>query len=174
MGSKLSVDEVLSNLERRAEIHREQAAFHAGHAAHHQEQQALHETELEKVLQSLEAFRGVAASAVDLAQALPPAVSSAAPAIDPAMLPHPGRKMVARLLKLVLESPELQEPFGATTVAAEVNRRFAERLSKPVEARTASDVLRRIAAEGGIVLVREGIPFHEALYKRRTAQGGEG
>src|SRR5436305_12186742 len=98
MGSKLSVDEVLSNLERRAEIHREQAAVHAGHAAHHQEQQALHETELEKVLQSLEAFRGVAAPAVDLAQALPPAVSSAASAIDPAMLPHPARKLVARLL----------------------------------------------------------------------------
>ena len=158
MGSKLSVDEVLSNLERRADFHREQGALHAGQAAHHREQQALHDAELEKVMQSLEAFRGVAASAVDLAQAAPPLDSPLAPAVDPAMLPHPGRKMVARL-KMVLESPELQEPFGATAVAAEANRRFAERLSKPVEARTASDVLRRVAAEGGIELVREGIPL---------------
>jgi hypothetical protein len=171
MGSKLSVDEVLSNLERRAVFHREQEALHARQAAHHQEQQALHGAELEKVLQSLEAFRMVAASAVDLAQALPPVASSPAPAVDAAVLPPPGRKMVARLLKLVLESSDLPEPFGPTAVAAEANRRFAERLSKPVEARTASDVLRRVAAEGGIELVREGLPFHEALYKRKTAQG---
>ena len=111
---------------------------------------------------------------MDLAQAVPVLASPAAPADDTAQLPYPGRKMVARLLKLVLESPELREPFGATVVAAEANRRFAERLSKPVEARTASDVLRRIAAEGGIVLVREGIPFHEALYQRKAAQGGAG
>ena len=65
--------------------------------------------------------------------------------------------MVARLLKLVLESSDLPDPFGPTAVAAEANRRFAERLSKPIESRTASDVLRRVAAEGGIALVREGL-----------------
>jgi hypothetical protein len=170
MSSKLSVDEVLSNLERRAAFHREQEALHARQAAHHQEQQALHGAELEKVLQSLEAFRVVAASAVYLAQA--PSPVAPALAVDAAPLPPPGRKRVARLLKLVLESADLQEPFGPTAVAAEANRRFAERLSKPVEARTASDVLRRVAAEGGIELVREGVPFHEALYKRKAPPGG--
>ena len=79
--------------------------------------------------------------------------------------------MVARLLKLVLESPDLQEPFGPTAVAAAANRRFAERLSKPIGERTASGILRRMAAEGGIALVREGIPFHEAQYKRKAAPG---
>jgi hypothetical protein len=38
MSSKLSVEEVLSNLERRAVFHREQEALHARQAVHHQEQ----------------------------------------------------------------------------------------------------------------------------------------
>jgi hypothetical protein len=42
MSSKLSVEEVLSNLERRAVFHREQEALHARQAVHHQEQQGLH------------------------------------------------------------------------------------------------------------------------------------
>ena len=72
MSSKLSVEEVLSNLERRAVFHREQEALHARQAVHHQEQQELHGAELAKVLENLEAFRAVATSAVDLAKPLPP------------------------------------------------------------------------------------------------------
>jgi hypothetical protein len=170
MSSKLSVEEVLSNLERRAEFHREQEALHARQVAHHQEQQAIHGAELAKVLENLEAFRGVAATAVDLARPLPPPPGQV-PAVDPAKLPPPGRSRVARLLKLVVESPGLPEPFGATAVAAEASRRFADHLSRPVDARTASDILRRLLAEGEIRLVREGRPFHEALYAKRSRAG---
>jgi hypothetical protein len=38
MSAKLSVEEVLSNLERRAVFHREQEALHARQAVHRQEQ----------------------------------------------------------------------------------------------------------------------------------------
>jgi hypothetical protein len=171
MSLKLSVEEVLSNLERRAEFHREQEALHARQMVHHQEQQALHGAELAKVLENLAAFRGVAATAVDLARRLPPRPESV-PAIDPAKLPPPGRNRVARLLKLVVESQNLPAPFGATAVATEASRRFADHLSNPIDARTASDVLRRLLAEGEIRLVREGKPFHEALYARRSGEGG--
>jgi len=171
MSSKLSVEEVLSNLERRAVFHREQEALHARQAVHHQEQQELHGAELAKVLENLEAFRAVATSAVDLAKPLSPPPGPA-PATDPVKLPPPGRNRVARLLKLAVESPDLPEPFGATTVATEANRRFADHLSSPIDARTASDVLRRLLAEGEIRLVREGKPFHEALYARRSREGG--
>ena len=57
-------------------------------------------------------------------------------------------------------------------MAAEANRRFADHISSPIDVRTASDVLRRLLAEGEIRLVREGKPFHEALYARRSREGG--
>jgi hypothetical protein len=159
--SKLSVEEVLANLEQRAVFHREQEALHAQKMALHQAEQALHAGELEKVLQSLEAFRAVAAAAVDLAQPL------ARPASEEVDLPPPGRLMVSRLLRLVAERPGLAEPFSATAVAAEANRRFADRLRKPIQARMAADVLRRMVREGLLQVAQEGKAFHEALYVRR-------
>ncbi|HSU84571.1 MAG TPA: hypothetical protein VLR69_19310 [Thermoanaerobaculia bacterium] len=174
MSAKLSVEEVLANLERRAAFHREQevlhaqqVVFHAQKEEQHREEQALHAAELQKVLQSLETFRAAAAGAVDLAQALPPAAQPAA-AIGETRLPPRNRKMVGRLIKLAAESPGLPEPFGPTDVAVEANRRFAGRLPEPVGPRTASDVLRRMLAEGELQLVREGKPFQEALYRRRS------
>lgn len=76
--------------------------------------------------------------------------------------------MVGRLIRLATESPGLPEPFGPTAVAAEANRRFAGRLPEPVGPRAASDVLRRMLAEGELQLVREGKPFQEALYRMRS------
>ena len=149
MSSKLSVDDVLSQLEKRAAFHREQ--------------EELHREELEKVLQSLEAFRAVAANAVDLAHLAQPAAMK--PVADEEELPPPGRLQISHLLRRVILSPALPEPFGASAVAAEANRRIRDRLP-PVDRRTASDVLRRMLAEGAIRLAREGKAFHEALYTR--------
>jgi hypothetical protein len=165
MSSKLSVEEVLANLERRAVFHREQEAFHAQKAAQHQAEQAHHAAELEKVLQSLEAFRAVVSVAVDLAQ---PVQKPAEPAaeIEEADLPAPGRLMVGRLIRLVVDRPGLAEPFGATAVAAEANRRFAAHLRQPIQSRTASDVLRRMLGEGRLQVSRKGKALHEALYVR--------
>lgn len=162
MSSKLSVDEVLANLEQRAAFHREQEALHAEREIHHAEQRALHAAELGKVLQSLESFRA-AAAAVDLAR--PPEREPVPAAADEEKLPPPGRLSVSRLLRRTVE--RLEEPFGATALAEEANRRFAAHLEKPVGPRTASDVLRRMLAEGEIRLAREGKAFHEALYSRK-------
>jgi hypothetical protein len=164
MSLKISVEDVLSNLEQRAAFHREQEDAHAQQEVHHREQRALHAAELEKVLQNLEAFRAVAVPAVDLARPLAP---QSVPVVEDADLPLPGRLMVGRLLRLVVQSPGLEEPFGPTAVAAEANRRFPDRLRQPVGPRAASDVLRRMLAEGEVELVREGKAFHEATYKRR-------
>lgn len=165
MGSKRSVENVLSSLEARVAFYREQVAvhaerqtFHAQQEAHHREQQALQKAELEKALQSLETFRAVVTSAVDL-----PGVS---PQPDETPLPPPNRKMVGRLIMLAVDSPELEEPFGPSDVAAETNRSFNDHLRKPVGPRTASDVLRRMLAAGEIELVRRGTANREALYKR--------
>ena len=164
MGSKLSVEEVLVNLEKRAVSLREQEGFHARQEAHHREQRDLCAAELEKVQQSLEAFRAVAATAVELAKPVTQAVSAERAKEED--LPPPGRLMVGRLIERIIEDSDLEEPFGPTAVAEEVNRRFGRRLREPVGPRTASDVLRRLLNEGQIQLVRKGKAFYEALYRR--------
>jgi len=58
-------------------------------------------------------------------------------------------------------------------VTAEVNRRFADRLRRPIDTRMASDVLRRMNNARQIHLVRVGKAFSEALYaKGARAEGG--
>lgn len=165
MTSKLSVEEVLAHLEQRAVSLREQEALHAKQEGHHREQRALCAAELEKVQQSLEAFRQISATAVDLVRPLA-AQARAAVKDDEEDLPPPGHRMVGRLIQIVVESPSLPEPFGPTAVAEEVNRRFASRLSEEITPRTASDVLRRLLGEGGVRRVRKGKAFYEALYRR--------
>jgi len=162
--SDLSVADVLASLEQRAEFHREQEAMHAQEETRHREERALHAAELAKVLQSLEAFRSVSSVATELAK--PVAAAAAAKKAEKEQLPPPGRLMVGRLLRLVVQG--LAEPFGPTAVAAEANRRFADRLRRPVGSRTASDLLRRLLAEGVIRLAQKGTAFHEALYTRRA------
>lgn len=168
MSSKLSVEEVLANLEQRAAFHREQEALHAEQEAHHREQRALHAAELATVLQNLEAFRTAAATAVELAR---PVAAKAAKATEQE-LPPSGRLMVGRLLRRIALSPSLAEPFGPSAVAAEANRRFADRLPSPVGTRTASDVLRRMLANGELQLASRGKAFHEATYTRRPRRRG--
>jgi hypothetical protein len=164
MSAKLSVEEVLSQLETRAAALRAEEALHAEQEALHKVQRESCAAELEKILAALESFRTAAADAVSFAQAA--GVRSAAQDV-PEKLPPPGRLMVSRLLRLAIESPDLPEPFGATAVAAETNRRFAARLKLRVESRTASDVLRRMRGEGRLELVRKGKAQTEAMYRRK-------
>ncbi len=162
MGAKLSAEEILSNLEARAVLLREQADGHARQEVYHREQRAAVAAELEKVQMNLEALRAALTSMADLQ--LP---SSVPAVVVEAELPATNRLMVGRLLRLVALGPELAEPFGPTAVAAEVNRRFPDRLREPVGTRVASDTLRRMRAEGELVLVRKGKASHEAWYTRR-------
>ena len=162
MSSKLSVAAVLESLETRAAFHREREAFHAAQEEQHRQERARHAAELETVLHNLEAFRAVSASAMELVQqASPPE-----PAEPPVKGPASGRLMASRFIRAVVESRADGEPFGAGTVAAEVNHRFGGRLRKPVDTRTASDVLRRMSKQRQIHLVRPGKAFSEALYAR--------
>jgi hypothetical protein len=164
MSSKLSVEEVLANLEQRVTLHRDKEAFHAQQAIHHQEQQGVHAAELAKVRQSLEAFQAVVPSAIELAA---PVRARSAPAISQMDLPPKGRLMASRLLRQIALSPSLAEPFGPSSLAAAVNRAFSDRLPRPIGERATSDVLRRMLAAGEIQLARDGKAFHEALYVRR-------
>lgn len=159
MSSKMSVAEIVTNLEKRLAFHRQQAAFHKEQEAVHRGQHEAHEAEAGKVAAHLESFRAVAGAAAELA-APPPA-----PPLPEE--PDPGpRPLTSHLVTRVVKSQSEGEPFGATKIAAEVNRRYAGKLRRPVDGRLASVTLRRLHNDGQIHLVREGKPFHEALYSR--------
>ncbi|MFY9820333.1 MAG: hypothetical protein WAM82_03065 [Thermoanaerobaculia bacterium] len=168
MSSELSVARVLANLEARIAVHREQQAFNAKQEAHHREQRTLHEAELEKLQANLETFRSAAAAAVDLTNQVAPE-----PLTPLDIESGWGRLMVSRMIRAVVDSQLVGgEPFGGSDVAAEANKRFADRLDRPIEARAAGAVLRRMWAERRIHRVRVGKPFYEALYGKGARPGG--
>ena len=168
MSSKRSVAEILASLEMREALHEEREAFHASQEVHHREQRAAHAAELEKVRQRLAAFREAAASAVEIVDQ-PLAETETAPAVSPAVKSKlSGRLIPSRVVRAVIATLPADEPFGPTAVATETNRRHADTLDRALDARTVSDVLRRMRAEGSLHLVQEGKAFHEALYSRRS------
>lgn len=159
MSTELSVAKVIANLEARLAFHREQEALHARQEEHHRDQRGVHAAEIEKIAQSLEAFRNTAATAVELARPVPPPP-------PPDDVETGARTMVSRLIARVVESRPADEAFGASSVADEVNQRYAKRLERPVDTRAASVVLRRLRARRQIHQIRKGKAAHEALYRR--------
>jgi hypothetical protein len=162
MSTKLSVAEIFAKLEKRIEFHRQQSTHHVAREAWHREQSAHHSAELEKVVARFEAFKATATEAADLAVELVGARPEA-PADD---MP-PGKTVTkSRLILRVVQSLEEGALFNATQVTTEVNRRFRERLRRPVDKRVVATVLRRLRDAGEIREVEEGRSFHEAKYSR--------
>lgn len=162
MSKALSVAQMLDHLEARIAHLRERRAFHAEQEAHHREQLALHDAELQKVLARFEAFKTAAEAAAEVALPPPPA---AAPVEGP--IPTFGSQpRVSSLVARVVESQPAGEPFGARSIAAEVNRRYQGILKKPVGSAAVSVALRRLLSARRLQQVRPGKAVHEALYSR--------
>lgn len=159
MSSKLSVEDVLANLEKKLAFHREQEIFHTQQEAHHREQSALHAAEIEKVAQHLEAFKTVALPAAELATPPP------APRL-PEETDLGPRPLISKLITRVVASSPAGETLTPSSVAAEVNRRYPAKLKYLIDARLASVTLRRLRDDGRLRLVREGKAHHEAVYTK--------
>lgn len=165
MSSQLSVAQVLANLEAQMALHKEREAYHAQQEVFHREQRAVHAEGYETVAKHYEAFKRAAGGAAEIAArvaATAQAGPSEAPPSEPPPLgkrPQPGPLVI----RVIAEMPPGQV-FGASQVAAEVNRRFPRSLHKPMDSRLASAVLRRLLAGGTVRLAKEGSPHHEALY----------
>ncbi len=156
MTPDVSVAEVLANLEERIAFHRQQADFHAQQEVHHRDQNAVHLAELKRVTEHFEAFKAVALSAVEVAQerrtAPPQPIEE--PEDDSEFIGK--RIMPSRLVARVVDRMPDDATFGARQVTAEVNRRYKDKLRKPVQARAVSITLRRLQANGRLLLVRQG------------------
>lgn len=160
MSSKLSVAQVVANLEARLAFHQEQEALHAQQEVHHREERAVHAAETERVRARLETFKSAAESLEDLAEAPIPGQKPRAELPDFG----PGQPKATKVIRAVVESHVAGERFGANGIAAEVNQRHRDKLDAPMDGRTVSVVLRRMRSERKIHLVRPGKAHYEALY----------
>ena len=143
MSMNLSVAQILTNLETKLAFHRDQETLHTQQEAFHREQRAVHNAEIEKVAQHLEAFKA------DLG----------------------AKPLISRLVTRVVASRPVDEAFGASHIAAEVNRRYSAKLRRPVQPRTVSMTLRRLRDTGQLHEVQEGKAYHEALYAKEPNPG---
>jgi len=159
MKGQLSVADMLSRLEAQIALHRDKQAFHAEQKSHHQDEEARHAAQLERLSQHYAAFKAAASEAE---AALPPAPAPEKAAGDDSDLgPRPKK---GRALGRVVAAWPAGTPFGASEVAAAVNRRFPGKLG--LTARDAASFLRRRSLDGTLEVVREGKPFHETLYRK--------
>jgi septal ring factor EnvC (AmiA/AmiB activator) len=165
--SNRGIGEVLEQLEAQAAFHRQREAFHAEHEARHREQRTAHAAELEEILRRLEAFRAAAAEAVDLAdrQGAAPSVQS----LEEDDVGSRSRPRIHSMLEKIIADQGAGERFGPLGLTGELNRRFGQRLRRPVKANQVSAALRRLEQKGIVRLVQKGRPHSEALYERTTS-----
>jgi len=160
---RLSVGEMLAKLEAQIAFHRERTAFHTEQRDRHQAELGRHAAELDRLTRYYETFKGVAADVEEAFRDAQPALASELAKGDDAL---GGKPRVGRMVARVVKTWEPGVPFGASAVAAEIGRRFAGKLSRGVDVRSVGASLRRRCEEGVLELVREGKPFHEAVYRK--------
>ena len=163
----LSVPQVLAQLEARVAHHQKQQALHAEQEAAHRDKAAFHQARLEAARTQLEAFRAVTVSAGELLES---DKSVAAPPAWPADdIEVNGKRALNRMMARVIENLEPDVTFGATAITRAIQARWGTKLRRQPDPRSVATTLRRWAAAGEIVQVREGRAHHEGLYRKKSA-----
>jgi hypothetical protein len=165
-----SLHEMIEGLKRTVAFHKDREAFHGKQEAHHAQHQKLHleertrhSAELEAASRQLEELQSMAER---LGQVVTQSRAIAPPETDQQVLGvHPN---VSKAVDQVLASWPQDVPFTATTLAAEVSRRYAAVLRRGVSPRVVASALRRRRDDRMVEELREGRPFLEALYRKRT------
>lgn len=164
MSKQLSVEQIVAALEAEVAVHQERSAYHAQHEAFHREKRTQHDSALEAATRRLEDLRAVSAAALELVRHRIPAASGPPDEgmdIGPASRPH-----LTQILKTIVADLRETQNFGPGWLAGEINRRFGDRLRKPVTARQMSDACRRLTRAGRLRQVRQGKGRYEARFVR--------
>jgi len=161
MRKQWSVEEIMAALEAEVAVHRERSAYHAEQEALHREKRSHHDTALETASRRLEEFRAISAAALEIVGHLAPSAGPPDQGLDigPASKPR-----LTRLLKTLVAELGTNQHFGPGWLAAEVNRRYGDRLRKPVTPRQMSDVCRRLTRAGHLRQVRGGKGRYESRF----------
>ena len=162
-----SLPEMIESLQRTVAFHKDREAFHAQHQAHHAQQEKLHEeerarhaAELQSATRHLEELRQMAerlGEVVQQARAVPPEMK------EDSLGPKPS---LSKAVDRVLATWPPEVPFTATSLAAEISRRYGAVLRRDVDPRVIAAALRRRRDDKLVLEVREGRPHQEALYKK--------
>jgi hypothetical protein len=170
MGKIPSLHGMIEGLKTSVAFHQNREAFHAqqeAHHAHHQklhmEQKTHHAKELANAIQHLAELQGMAER---LGEVVAQAVVAPAETDEQIFGRHPN---VSKALDLVLATWPPDVTFTASTLAAEVSRRYAAALRRTVPPRVIAAALRRRRDDRIVDEVREGRPFQEAVYRKRGA-----
>jgi hypothetical protein len=167
MSKTPSLPEMIQSLERTVAFHREREALHARQEAHHLEQAKIHGeersrhgAELQASFLHLEELRGMAerlGAVVQQTRAVPPETE------EETLGRYPN---LSKAMDRVLATWPPRSPFTATSLAAEVGRRYGAILKRAVDRQAIAAALRRRRDKGLLREVREGRPFEEALYQK--------
>lgn len=167
MTLNLSIPQVLAQLEARVAHHQKQQALHAEQEAAHRDKAAFHQAHLEAAQAHLEAFRAAAVAAGELLQS---DRSVAPPPAWPADDIEVNRKRALnRMMARVIEDLDPETTFGATSLTQAIQARWGAKLRRQPDPRSVATTLRRWAAAGEIVQVREGRAHHEGLYRKKSS-----
>jgi hypothetical protein len=74
--------------------------------------------------------------------------------------------MLSRLISAVIADKRGDEPFNATRLAQEIDRRFGKRLGRRVDPRSVASQLRRLFQRGTIHQIQKGQAHREAVFSR--------
>jgi hypothetical protein len=148
----VTVRQLLEAMEAQMAHHREQEAFHAGQEAAHREERARHAAELEKIAGHSESLRNSLGVIEGFAAA------------RPQILERGGRPSLTRLVQQAVADLRPDHPFTASELAADIDRRFGDKLKKPTERKLVGIALRRMLERGLLRVVRKGRPHTEAVY----------
>ena len=168
MSEKTSpLHETIEGLQRSLAFHQDRERFHGEQQAHHASQEKLHgderarhAAEIEAITLHLEELRGMAerlGEVLTRSRVVPPET-------DEQVL---GRKPnLSTAMDRVLATWPPDVPFTATSLAAEIKRRYGTVLRRTVDPRPIGAALRRRRDQGQLQEVRAGRPFEEAQYRK--------
>jgi len=168
MSKNLSVGEALARLEAQLAFHRERETFHSQQEELHREQRATHAAEVERLSRQHNAMK----ESAEAVASLPGPAAARKPGEKDDLSTSSGRTMLSRLVTKAVEGKSPDTPFGADSLAKEIEARYADRLGgKPVNPRMVSVILRRMTAREAIYPFSKGRPHHEAQYTRAKVGG---
>jgi homoaconitase/3-isopropylmalate dehydratase large subunit len=162
-----SLPAMTESLQKTVEFHREREAFHAQQQAHHAQQEKLHGEERARHAAEMAAASRHLEELLALTERLGQVVEQVRMVPPEAREETLGRNpKLSHAVDRVLESwpPEVQ--FTATSIAAEVRRRYGAVLRRDVDLRAIASALRRRRDEGRVQENCRGRPHLEAQYRK--------
>jgi hypothetical protein len=159
MSGNLSVAQILADLETQIAHFEAQGPFHARQEAFHRAEKERCENEVATLRERYEAFKKASAEAREVVQRKG---TGGPPPLDEE---DDGRSAsMPTLISWVVAAKADGDSFGATALTQEINQHYSNRLRQPINLRSVSVALSRMAKRGQVKVVREGKAHHEALY----------